>query len=1130
MLGAVQAFIGPEAVDLGTRKQRALVSVLALGAGRPVSVDTIVDTLWPQGAPPGVSGTLQAYVAGLRRALEPDRAARAPSTVLVTVAPGYALRVAEDDLDVARFDRAVSRAHRTIGQHVRLHESSGLTREELSGIVSDLDAALAEWRGTPYLELEDAPSAVAERARLEELRVVALEDRAVAALELGHHATLAGELEALTTAYPLRERLWGLRAIALTRSGRQAEALEALRTVREVLDDELGLEPGPQLRELQSAVLRQDPALDWRPTSAPTAAPTAPTTPAQPTQPGERPARARADGPAEADHRVQGIVPTLPPWPLVGRDDELGDLLQALEHARAGTPGLAALVGEPGIGKSRLAAELAAQAVERGVTVLLGRCSQDDGAPPLWPWRQVLRGLGRDLPDEEPDDDGGGRFRTWEAIAGEVVDAARGRPLLVVLDDLHWADVASLRVLRLLGETMHDARLLVLGTWRSHPEPADALLDAVETFARRHAVRRDLRGLSPDEAGRVVAAVSEAIPSDEEAKALRERTEGNPFFLVEYARLAREGGDLSALVAEADPPAAVHDVLVRRLQRLPETTSSALRWAAVVGRAFDLATLAGASRLDEDDLLDALDPALEAGLLREDGVDRYLFGHALVRDTIYRHIPSARRARAHARVAESLQGVSGRETEVARHWLRAGPAHASRAWLAAVGAAALARRLHAHEEAADLLRSALETLPLDPDSTLRERYDILTDLAAAQRWAGDWTGLVATTHAAIEVAEQLEDVDLLGRAASATAIGALWQSGPPGFVNERVVGALRASLAGLPDTDSLVRCRVMLSLALEIYYGSTFEERRALVDEGMAMARRLGDDALLLDACQIAFVALWCPSTAEQRRENITEGMALALRLGNERASVVTTTLGAVVASELGLVDEMWSYAAVARDWATRLRLPYGLLVLDSLALPWLAMQGRFEECEEQMATILRLDQEMSLHQGEDATAGAFLSLRMWQRRYDEAIPRLAEFESMTPLPVTSTYLAFLLRAGRVEQAREHVREHPVDLSKDDWFSMLNWSCAAEAALGLGDRDLAAAAYERLAPYAGRCTSAGSGNATGPVDAFLAHAAAAVGDLDLAAQHADRALELAEEWQVPLVAQWLRDQRELYGF
>jgi DNA-binding SARP family transcriptional activator len=1134
VLGAAQAFHGKDAIDLGTRKQRALVAALALGAGRPVSVDSIVDMLWPEGAPPGVNGTLQAYVAGLRRSLEPHRAARAPSTVLVTVAPGYALRVAEEDLDAARFDRAISRAHRRIGQNVRLHESSGLTREELSTIVADLDTALGEWRGTPYLELEDAPSAVAERARLEELRVVALEDRAVAALELGHHATVAGELEALTTAYPLRERLWGLRAIALTRSGRQAEALEALRTVREVLDDELGLEPGPELRELQSAVLRQDPALDWRPgdtsrngqpgNHAP------PTTPPTGSPPGPPSGPTGTSPQAGAPRPAQGVVPTLPPWPLVGRDEELGDLLDALEQAESGTPALAALVGEPGIGKSRLAAELATRAIQRGATVLLGRCSQDDGAPPLWPWQQVLRGLGRDLPEDGADDDGGGRFRTWEAIAGEVVDAAAHRTLVVVLDDLHWADVASLRVLRLLGETMQDARLLVLGTWRSHPEPTDALLDAVETFARRHAVRRDLHGLTDGEASRVVEAVSEAIPSRAEAAALRQRTDGNPFFLVEYARLAREGGDLSALVAEADPPAAVHDVLVRRLQRLPEQTVSVLRWAAVIGRQFDLTTLGRASRVEEDDLLDRLDPALEAGLLREDGIDRYLFGHALVRDTIYGGMSSARRARAHARVAEALHGVSGRETEVARHWLSAGPAHASRAWLAAVGAAALARRLHAYEEAGDLLRSALETLPLDPDSTPRERYDVLMDLAAAQRWAGDWIGLVDSTEEAIRVAEQLDDTELVGRAATGTAIGALWQSGPHGEVNDVVVAALRRVLAALPTADDPLRCRVMLSLALEIYYGSTFEERVALVDEGMAMARRLGDDALLLDACQIAFVALWCPRTAEQRREHIAEAMALALAQGNERASVVTTTLGAVVAAELGRVDEMWGHAAVARDWAERLRLPYGRLVLDSLSLPWLAMQGRFEECEEQLASIVRLDQQMSLHQSEDATAGALMSLRLWQRRYDEVLPMLAEFEEHSHLPVTSTHLSFLVRAGRVEEARAHARTHAVDLSGDDWFSLLNWSCAAEAALALGDRDLAAAAYRLLAPFAGRSTCAGSGNATGPVDGFLALAAAAVGDLDLATRHADRALALTEEWQIPLVAAWLRDQRDRYSF
>ena len=1122
VLGAVQAFLGDVPVDLGTRKQRALVAALAMNHGRPVSVDALVDMLWADGAPPGVSGTLQAYIAGLRRSLEPGRAARAPSTVLVTVAPGYALRVGDDALDAAKFDRAVSRAHRRIGQLAGLHEPSGLTTEELTAVVAELDVALALWRGSPYLELEDAPFAVAERARLEELRVVALEDRAVAALELGQHATVAGELESLTTAYPLRERLWGLRALALTRSGRQAEALDALREVREVLAEELGLEPGQELRDLQGAVLRQDPVLDWRPATA-VAAPVGPTAPVH-----------GAPDPTRAGvgtTRIHSFVPVLPPWPLVGRAEQLADLVGALDQAESGTVALAALVGEPGIGKSRLAGELAALAGGRGATVLLGRCSQDDGAPPLWPWQQVLRALGRELPvSREDDEDGGGRFRTWEAIAGAVAEAASERTIVVLLDDLHWADVASLRVLRLLGETVQQGRLLVVGTWRSHPEPADALLDAVETFARRHAVRLDLRGLSADDASTVVEAVSESTPSDGEAAALRERTDGNPFFLVEYARLAREGGDLSALLAEAHPPAAVHDVLTRRLQRLPEECVSALRWAALVGRQFDLATLAAVSRVDEEDLLDHLDPALEAGLVRDDGIDRFLFGHALVRDTIYAAIPAARRARAHARVAEALAGTPGRENEVARHWFAAGPAYASRAWLAAVGAAALARRLHAYEESADLLRSALETLPQDPDSTARERYDVLMDLGDAQRWSGDWEGLVGTAEAAIAVADELADVELLGRAATMTSVGALWQSGPHGAVNTTVVEALRRALAGLPPDDGGLRCRIMLGLALEIYYGSTFDERMALVEEGLAMARRLGDDGLLLDACQLAFVAVWRPATAEFRRDLVTEGMELAHRLGNERAYVVTTTLRAVVAGELGLVEEMWEHSVVARDWAQRLRLPYGLIVLDSMELPWLAMAGRFDECVERMEDIVRLDQEMTLSQTEDATAGALMSLRLWQDRSLEVAPVLEQFAEHSVLPVTSTMLVFWLRAGEVERAREYADTHTVRVDDDDWFSMLNWCAAAEASLGLGDPAMASSAYERLAPFAGYSCCAGSGNAMGPVDAYLAHAAAAVGEVELAGRHAERALDLCEHWQIPLAAQWLRAQRDRHGF
>ena len=202
VLGATEVWRDDQRVSLGTRKRRALVAALALSGGRPVSVDALVDLLWADSPPDGVAGTLQVYVSGLRRALEPDRAPRAPATVLVTVAPGYALHLPDGALDAARFDRTVSDVHRRLGKPGSLWEPPALSGDELAATVHELDEALALWRGVPYVELEDAAAAVAERARLEELRSVALEDRAVAALALGDHGTVAAELEALTVGVP----------------------------------------------------------------------------------------------------------------------------------------------------------------------------------------------------------------------------------------------------------------------------------------------------------------------------------------------------------------------------------------------------------------------------------------------------------------------------------------------------------------------------------------------------------------------------------------------------------------------------------------------------------------------------------------------------------------------------------------------------------------------------------------------------------------------------------------------------------------------------------------------------------------------------------------------------------------
>ena len=460
-------------------------------------------------------------------------------------------------------------------------------------------------------------------------------------------------------------------------------------------------------------------------------------------------------------------------------------------------------------------------AVNRGARLLVGRCSQDDGAPPLWPWQQVLRGLGADL-DVGDSEDEGAEFRTWEAIVGSVAAAASDETLVVVLDDLHWADTPTLRVLRLLIETVEAGRLLVLSTWRTHPEPTGALADAAESLARRHAVRLELAGLTAADAATVVEAVAEVAPSDEQAGLLTSRTDGNPFFLVEYARLAHDGGDLSGLMTEADPPTAVADVLARRLERLPEESRSVLRWAGVIGRFFDLPTLAAVAGVSEDDVLDSIDPALEAGLVREEGIGSYLFGHALVRDAIYGSFSATRRARAHARVAEVLEGQRDRESETARHWLAAGPAHAAHAWRAARNAAGVARRVHAHDTAAELLAAARESIGHDPDATPQDRYDLLMDLADAHRWRGAWSDLLETVEQAIETADEMDDVRLLARASSAMTIGALWQSAGHGEIARHgrggtAPGARRAPRRGRPAPlpgDARARQRALLQRQL----------------------------------------------------------------------------------------------------------------------------------------------------------------------------------------------------------------------------------------------------------------------------------------------------------------------------
>ncbi|HMI71116.1 MAG TPA: BTAD domain-containing putative transcriptional regulator, partial [Solirubrobacteraceae bacterium] len=332
LLGPLEVVDGDRSLALGGRKQRSLLAMLLLHANDVLSTELLVDEVWGGSPPATVAKSVQVYVSRLRKELGDGR--------LLTRSPGYLLRVESSELDLARFQALVAEA----------------ADVEPAAAAAKLREALGLWRGPPLADLAYEPFARSHVARLEDLRFTALEQRIEADLASGKHARLTGELEALVAQHPLRERLHGQLMLALYRSGRQAEALAAYQAARATLVDELGIEPGRELRDLHEAILRQDERLDL---AAPIEAP------APPPQRG-------------------GV--------FVGRARELAALEEGLSDALAGRGRIVLIAGEPGIGKSRLVDELATRARAHDAQVLVGRCWEAGGAPAYWPWVQALRG------------------------------------------------------------------------------------------------------------------------------------------------------------------------------------------------------------------------------------------------------------------------------------------------------------------------------------------------------------------------------------------------------------------------------------------------------------------------------------------------------------------------------------------------------------------------------------------------------------------------------------------------------------------------------------------------------------------------------------------------------------------
>jgi DNA-binding SARP family transcriptional activator len=1093
ILGPLEVENGGRAVELGGARQRALLAILLVRRGEVVSADHLIEGLYGSRPPATATKSLQAHVSRLRKALGADER-------LKTQSGGYMLELADDELDAERFSRLLDQGR------------SSLAAGDAEAAAKTLEQALALWRGTALADLGYEEFAQTEIARLEELRLAASEELHDAYLQLGRHAELVGDLERTVREHPLRERPRGQLMLALYRCGRQAEALGVYHDGRRALVEELGLEPSRALQELERAILNQDPRLDPH---------------VEPSSTNRRTVRA-------------GRVAT---GVFVGRQRELSQLEAALIDARAGRGGLVLLSGEAGIGKSRLADELGADATAAGVRVLWGRCWEAGGAPAYWPWVQALRTyvrdcdaatlrehLGRgaaevahllpelrdllpDLPEPPPLDSEGARFGLFDSTAAFIRRVAANEPLLVVLDDVHAADAPSLLLLEFVATELADARVLVVAAYRD-PEldRGDPIAVALADVARRASLRVSLSGLGEPEVASYIELSSDVLPPPSLVTAIAAETEGNPLFVGEVVRLLAADGRLARPADSSWRPAipeTVKEVIGRRLTRLSPDCGDVLAVASVVGREFPIELVERVARRSRADVLTLLDEAGSARLVTDvpGSLGRLRFTHALVRDTLYDGLAHARRLELHRATGDAiaLHGVDeSRLSELAHHFFNALPAiepqvaveHARRAGDHAM-------TVLAHEEAARLYETALQALQLDPELLKREERGLLLARGEALARAGDLAGAKDAFLRAAALARTAASAEDLATAALGYGGRTVWSRRGGDRI---IVALLEEALAGLGAADTPLRARVLARLAGALRDDRDPAPRVTIGKRAVATARRTGDRAALTYALRGLCAAQHAIGDHETRLEVAAELHDIAHREGDKEAECEAISAEMLVHAERNEFDAVREHATRFIAIADDLRQPsqrwFGAAVRALLALH----EGRLTDAEILLEDAYALGTRSEPVLAAAAYAIQLFQIRREQARTEEAYAPLARVASERPeRPFFRCALAALAAdADRVAEARrifEELAPNAFEVVPRDNEWLLSAAFLVDTCEALGDLTRAEALSNELAPLADRSTANVPEGVAGAVARYLGILAAMLGREDDAVAH-----------------------------
>lgn len=859
----------------------------------------------------------------------------------------------------------------------------------------------------------------------------------------------------------------------------------------------------------------------------------------------EQPARAasRAAFPTPLDNATSAFV---------GRDSELRRIEEVWTRVAAGTTREFVLVsGEAGLGKTTLAAHAARRAYAQGADVLFGRCEEDLVSPyqlfaellnhyVAYAPEDLLRAhiarygseilrlapaMARRIPDLPPaksTDADSDRSLLFGAVVGMLGDAAADRPLVMLFDDIQWADKSSLLLFRHLAAVDRPMRLMVLATYRNNE--VSALLDTLAALNRRSGVTRlELKGLDENEVLQCVEAAVGAADGDAArhvARAVQNETDGNPFFVNELLRHLSETGAIdqdgrwasSETLESFSLPVSLRETVNARVGRLGPECGRVLAVASVIGREFDFDLLARTTAMQEGPLLDLLDAARDAALIQDLNNDsgRYQFSHALIQHAVYQGVSAARRVVAHRSVGAALEQLCGnrpgrRLGELARHWCHAPkgddvPKAVGYAYQA--GAAALTAL--APGDAIDYFLAAKALVEEHGVFDRQLEIDLATGLGVAQRQTGD-AAYRTTLFAACDRAAELGDTARLVRAALANDRG--WHS-RSGAADAEKVARLELALQRLPK-ESPDRALVLGALCAELAFGSTLEHREALADEALAQAKATGDDAIVVRTINQMAFSMAVPSKLVASLEWTADALARAERLGDPLPlyfSAMYRATAAIRAIDVAEADRCYT---IAGEVVRRLDLPLLRWEYTFHMSKRAQIAGDLGEAERLAGEAAAIGAECGQPDAQ-MCFGVQLAAVNWMRGTMGAFAPFLE-SMMTANPGLPTIRASLAMAYAQAQRLDDAARILKDFADTNYFlpqdaAWLNGMTEyADAAIACKDARFAQPLYDILTPWADQFSSAGGLSAEGPVSLYLGGLATILGRHDLAEQHLSHA-------------------------